>query len=394
MKLAFLIHTFEGVTAIGDLITLKTIKQGLEELGHEVIITESTDQVVDVDFVFLANTCHDLTSYYHALRLIQKPYGLIGFHEDYIKYFGASRGFYHYITNNLFDQPHDTYSIEKLLENPDIIYYLATQPRAIAIANYEVMKNAKVCIANSPTEALTMQRDCPSANVQWVHLQPGQLYDKEYPYSADFLKLTGLTKGEYILQIGRMQPRKNQLATILATRNLEHPLVFITSDILPDSRQFALTCLSAIQKWRKAPTIILSKDLPNRLEEQLRIIHLSDESPIDHTCLISAYQNAGLHLHPAFYELPGFTYLEAAKLGIPSIASSWATINDYFTDPETGKYMLDDRIVFTPPHHINSMEALIKKQFGKKYTASTHPIFERQPIDVAKDIFGVLINSE
>ncbi len=394
MKLAFLIHTFEGVTASGDIISLKTIKQGLEELGHEVTMTDSPDQVIDADFVFLANTCHDLTSYYHVIKLIQKPYGLIGFHEDYIKYFGPSRGFYHYITNNLFDQPHDTYSIEKLLENPDIIYYLATQPRANAIANYEVMKNAKVCIANSPTEALTMRRDCPSANVQWVYLQPGQLVEKDYPYSDDFLKLTGLTKGEYILQIGRMQPRKNQLATILATRNLEHPLVFITSDIFSDSRQFALTCLSAIQKWRKAPTIILSKDLPDGQEGQLRIIHLSDERTIDHNCLISAYQNAGLHLHPAFYELPGFTYLEAAKLGIPSIASSWTTIKDYFTDPETAQYMLDDRIVFAQPHHINALEALIKKQFGKKYPASTHPIFERQPIDVAKDVFEVLKNSQ
>ena len=75
------------------------------------------------------------------------------------------------------------------------------------------------------------------------------------------------------------------------------------------------------------------------------MIPIDPQVGISQELLVSAYQNAGLYLHPAFYELPGYVYLEAAKLGTPTIATEWSTLSDYFTNEE-GDYELDDRILY------------------------------------------------
>jgi glycosyltransferase involved in cell wall biosynthesis len=183
--------------------------------------------------------------------------------------------------------------------------------------------------------------------------------------------------------------RKNQLASILAMRNLDIPLVFIaTESFYPSYEQL---CLQAIQKFRRAPTWVISQNLENTQKGSLRVFSMPNHCKLPFDMLISAYQNAGLHLHPAFCELPGLTYLEAAKLGVPTIASEWTTINDYFTDPVTGVETLDDRIIYATPHHINALTHLIEKHFGKKTDKSLrHPMFQRTKADVAKDFMAVL----
>ena len=140
--------------------------------------------------------------------------------------------------------------------------------------------------------------------------------EKVYDYSDAFLKFSGLGKKGYVLQVGRLEPRKNQLASVLAMRNRDLPLVLISSYIAIPHRRYAEVVLSAIVKWRRAPTIVYSEQLEPREEGALSVRKLErDQFGVD--LLISAYQNCALHLHPAFMELPGYTYLEAAKLGHP-----------------------------------------------------------------------------
>ncbi|MBI3508809.1 MAG: hypothetical protein HY069_04180, partial [Chlamydiia bacterium] len=190
---------------------------------------------------------------------------------------------------------------------------------------HEVLKDAAICIANTRTEAQTIYRDCPKANVKVVHWAPG--FGEEFlqqPVTDEFLRFTGLQSGEYILQVGRMQMRKNQLGSILATKDLDIPLVFITTSTGP---KYIETCLAAIKKWRKGPTFIIGQDLP---EEQLgphRLIPMPNRQKLSTSMLHSAFGHAGLHLHPAFYELPGATYFESLICGVPTIASTWTTVS-------------------------------------------------------------------
>ena len=106
--------------------------------------------------------------------------------------------------------------------------------------------------------------------------------------------------------------------------------------------------------------------------------------------LLSAFFHAGLHLHPSFYELPGYTYLESAKFGTPTIASLWSSLKDYLTD-SSGKYALDDRIEYVLPYDLTAIRGLIEKKFGQRYPRSPElPIFQRTAQDVAKEFLSLI----
>ena len=106
---------------------------------------------------------------------------------------------------------------------------------------------------------------------------------------------------------------------------------------------------------------------------------------LSNSCILSAYQNAGLHLHPAFWETPGYTYLEASRLGIPSVASSWGGFKDYCT-LEGNSEDLNGLIKYVNPYDITGIESAIRELFGLKFEPIQHPIFTRTGKDMASEI--------
>ena len=373
---------------LGDRKALSTLNRGLQSLGVASVHSEDFDDIASADFVFLSNIVGNLTPKYNLLRLLNKPFGLINFHEDYIRYTGPCYGFYGFIHQSLMGRR--DFELERLIEVPDLVYYFAPPPRLPAYINREVIRAAHVCVANSESEKRTILRDCPTANAQVVPLTTGFAEANAYEDSDAFLKFSGLDKKGYVLQVGRLEPRKNQLASVLAMRHFDRPLVFISSYVAKPYRKYAETVLQAIVKWRKAPTIIFSEQMEEREEGALSVRRLKKDQ-LDVPLLISAYQNCALHLHPAFMELPGYTYLEAAKLGAPTVGSSWATVKDYFTDPKTGAYTLDDRIKYVErPYDIFEIETLIKEQMDRDFAPSCHPILHRTLEEMAADFLKII----
>lgn len=370
---------------LGSERLFSSILKGLRFLGHNAKFVHHIDEVHDADFVLLSNSCSEHARYYHALKLLNKPFGFIPFFDDFLKFDRAMRGFFYYISAMLL-HPSSGLDLDFLLNIPEAINYSDIIPHNIHLVNYQIYKDAAFSMVNSPTEGQTLKDHFPLANIETIFLAPGQMTEKEYAYSKEFLKyVPELTKGSYILQIGRLEARKNQLASILATRNCDIPLVFITSDILQSALPYVDICIKAIAKWRKAPTYILSHFLKPYEDGLLKIIKIPKSSPFDANMLASAYQNAGLYLHPAFSELPGYVYLEAAKLGTPIVASSWTTIKDYFTN-KNGEHMLDNQISYIRPHHLLEIESAVEKQFGKKIAIPKHAILQRTNLDVAKEL--------
>jgi glycosyltransferase involved in cell wall biosynthesis len=373
----------------GDLKALSLIRDGFKELNHEASLVSNVASIQDEDLVFLSNTTLDLSSKRHFLSIFKnKKYALIPFHEDFLKYEIPALGLLNYLKNNLLSikEPGLDYSVERLIENPSLIYYFPIQVRKDVFFNYDVIKDATINIANSKMEKKTILRDCPQANASVVYLTSG-CEECSHRENDDFLKLSNLKKGEYLLQVGRLQLRKNQLATILATKDLDIPLVFISS------RGFVSTLITdLILKYRKAKTIIISQDLPRRKEKHLEIIPMPKNKILSNNLLYSAFKNAGLLVHPAFYELPGYTYLEAVKYGIPTIASNWSSIKEYFSDPKTNRYLLDDRVEYVEPYDIDGIKKLILKKFGKKYPENPDMwIYKRTKKDVAKEILDLIV---
>ncbi|MES2121811.1 MAG: hypothetical protein V4492_03410 [Chlamydiota bacterium] len=370
----------------GAMAALFSFYEGLLEIGQDAVIGKRACDLKDPDFIFLSNTSCDLRGESEWIEKKGKPFGVIAFHADRSKYYSPCYGFAHFVGLCMEQGKGPSfYTIDQLIENPDIIDFFSYAPPPLFEGNYPVLERAKVCIATAPTEAATLRRDSPSCNAQVIYLEPGIPDAVVEHKNSSFLEWTGLQSGEYVIQVGRIELRKNQLGSILAMKDLDMPLVLIA---LPSYNPvYEEMCLRAILRYRRAPTWVISQNLPTSVQGSLRILQMPEGKKLSEQMLISAYQHAGLHLHPAFCELPGLTYLEGAKLGVPTIASEWTTIKDYFTDPKTGAYTLDDRIVYTPPHHLRTITEQIRKQFGRKIDRSfSHPAFQRKRADVAREL--------
>jgi hypothetical protein len=363
----------------GDLKVLSDLHEGLCALGVDAHFVPEFNPGDKADFVFLSSTSLDLRCYHNLFSLIGQRFGLIAFHEDCQKYFGPAFGLYHYVRAALKGEKDEGFSfdVERLFEIPELIFYYAIPPRKSAFVNYEVLKDAAVCIANTPTEAATLKRDCPRARVQISALNPDVL---DFSEDSTFLKWAGLSSNEYILQVGRFEMRKNQLATILATKDLDLPLVFIATKT--NYEWYEEVCLEAIKKWRKAPTLIISEKLKPGCDGKLKILSMPDGKKLSLPMLKSAFNHAAIHVHPAFYELPGLTYFESVSQGVPTLASSWTTIEDYFQGT------LNGLIEYVLPYELSKMKTLVEEKAGKRFPK--HAFSKRTKTDMAREILSFL----
>jgi glycosyltransferase involved in cell wall biosynthesis len=369
----------------GDLPALHSFYRGLKEIGQDSLIGPTVQDVLDADFIFLSNTSFNLKEEYETILRQKKRFGIIGFHADRTQYYSYCYGFMNYVGLCL-AQEFPFFDLDQLLNNPQIVQYFPYTPPPLFEENYEILRQAEVCIATSHTEEAVMQRDSPGCNSKVVYLDCG--IQDSFREDDSFLRWTGLKKEDYVLQVGRIELRKNQLGTILAMRDLDIPLVFIATETFYPS--YERMCFEAIKKWRKAPTLVISQNHANHQDGNLRILQMPGQEKLPLPQLISAYRHAGLYCHPAFCELPGLTCLEAAKLGTSVIASQWMTLRDYFIDPIM-KTASSDAISYVLPYDIQAISEQVKKQFGKKSKdLSRHPIFQRTRRDVAKDLLRAL----
>lgn len=383
-KIAFFFPFFEKHKWPGGRLLMQNVVEGLEELGHEGVISHEINQVADADYIFLGNVARDLHPLRDTLKMIGRNWGIVPFYHDNVTMVRPMYGLIEYVEEMLAENP--DYPMDKLLETPEVLQLNDFSPHPRFLHNFEVLRDAKIALTTSPTEAETVKRECPRANAEHFFLSPGMATGPLPEYSDNFLKFSGLSRGDYLLYVGRIEPRKNPLATVLAARNIDTPLVLIASDNFGLHDDYYNLVLRACLKWRNAPTTIYSHNYEPFEEGNLKVVQIPQENPIDRDMLISAFQNCGLYLHPAFNELPGYVYLEAAKLGAPTIASQWCSVSDYFV--EDGNYTLDDRIQYPLPYHIATIERMIHSHFGRKYAPSCHPVLQRTHADMASDFLA------
>ena len=387
MKFVFCVENVGMGIWAGDTKVLLGLCEGMKNFGVDARIIHNLNEYKKDEYLFLTNNCHDMRPEYWFTQLYRMNYGVIPFCEDYIQYFQASTGFYLYVLNALMEKEDEvgTCSLERLFEIPNLVYYYGLLPPKKSLKNYDVLKEAEVIIASSHREVDTLKRDIPSSDPKMVNWNLG--FEHQDP-DDEFLRFTGMKKGEYVLQVGRLEHRKNQLGTVLATKDFDAPLVLIaTKAFQPD---YGKLVIEAIKKWRKAPTLIISQDLEACEFGNFKIIPMPKRGKLSLNMLSGAFANAGLYLHPAFYELPGMTYFESAVYGIPTIASSWTSCKCYLTDHKTGEYTLDDRIEYCTPYDLPSIRELVSKKFGTFYSGSLPPIFQRTKEDVAKEVLNLI----
>lgn len=368
----------------GDLKALNAISDGLQKLGHDIVFySHLDDDLSSCDFALITNTCLDQRENHQWLMEKRMPYGAICFHEDFDKYLGYCTGFFNYIKNSLRFPSNETVNdcIEKLHQDPELVKWY-TRARWDAQINYAALRDAAFCIANSYQEAETVRRDCPEAKVNVVYWTAGMADEWNDTLSDDFVNL--IHKSNYLLQVGRLEPRKNQLGTLLACRDSEHPLVFIATK--GHHEEYEQTFIECASRMRAGPTLLVTDKRQSGTIGALQIVQMPNGEKLSADCLKSAYQHAKVHVHPAFYELPGYTYLESLRYGIPTLASRWASIPEYLGDTYLGELMN-----YATPYDLNEIQSNVESLLSVSKVKLDLPIYHRTSVDVAREIEELIL---
>jgi glycosyltransferase involved in cell wall biosynthesis len=131
---------------------------------------------------------------------------------------------------------------------------------------------------------------------------------------------------EFVLSVGRVEPRKNTLSVIRAVRSLGLPLVIVGE--APSEWS------SYLQKCREAGA-----------DRVTWLGHLAHEDPL----LASAYAAARVFALPSWFETPGLAALEAGLAGAGVVVTPLGSTREYF----------GHRVVYARPSRLNEIAEAI-----------------------------------
>jgi spore maturation protein CgeB len=167
---------------------------------------------------------------------------------------------------------------------------------------------ARVLIACGESERRRLETDFPMARDVRVVPFGSDLHAGEVAVPADGAFQAAHGVSDFILCVGRLEQRKNQLMLLEALRDDPRPVVLAGGGFSYQPEYVRL--VRALE--RRGPTLILDR--------------LSSAE------LTAAYREAAVHCLASWYELPGLVSLEAARHGTRVAASRWGAIEDYLGD--------------------------------------------------------------
>ncbi len=389
MNIAFVVRSNFKTHNGGDIIAISNLADGLRQLGHSVVLTPYIQTASSwSDYMYLTNTCLDLRPAYSAVKSQKAKFGLIGFHEDFAHYFANSFSF---LAGNEYLLNHPN-RFNTFIKSPELFLEFKKNGHSsptifLMEINEEMVHNSEICIGASDTECKTFKRDFPDCKTHTIHWP----FSRVEKTSDEILKSIGLKHKGYLCQIGRLETRKNQIATILATRNLDIPLVLLCTK---GYQPFYEDVLYEITKYykRKLPVhMIISKDATAQSNDNLIIHQTPTEEPYSIEAVYGLMKGALVNVHPAFYELPGLTYLESISLGTPVVAGSGGSLRDY-ASMNYHNDNFDGMVEYVTPYDINQIESSIQKLSEKEFSTDTShfPIMNWTNIDCAKQFLEYL----
>jgi len=285
----------------GDTVVMVRVAEDLKKRGvHVDIDVQRERRICDYDIVYL----HNFATPEHTESLAKLcvdadvPYVVTTMYEDaplfYNQMTAQAQAFFSYIQSG---QPADRFEA--------FMAPVRSCSAAAMLDNTWTAGHAAALIASGAREKATLERDYPDADLVTSYRLGSDLGYADIDGSR-FKTDTGLS--DFVLCVGRVESRKNQLMLLKALEDSELPVVFATGGFTYQP-QYAKACV-AFQ--RKGKTIFM-----NRLEDNV---------------LASAYAAARVHVLPSWYELPGIVSQEAAKRGTNVVVTDNGTARDYFGD--------------------------------------------------------------
>ncbi|HEX2960122.1 MAG TPA: glycosyltransferase [Chitinispirillaceae bacterium] len=324
LDVLFLNRNDSFVNPGGDTRVMEQMKNALESRGHQITICAGFPKDISkFDIVHAFNSTLSMFTDAFAARAISVgvPFVVTSLQEDFPRYLNKAimtfRLFEKYIDmgqpENFFDKQFEMVK----MQNPGPFL---TSPLALS--------HAAAVLVSGNEEAAVIKRYFPSVHIK---MGPFGFSFKNMIADPSLFERTYNVK-EFVLCVGRLEMRKNQLMLLKALENDSIPLVFVGGGVnyQPNYEQ-----LCKAYK-RKGPTLFL-----NRLSEEL---------------LASAFAAASVHCLPSWYELPGLVTIEAAGYGCPVVQSSWGTIADY----------CKDLLITCEPDDYQSIKAAVYKGLNSK----------------------------
>jgi glycosyltransferase involved in cell wall biosynthesis len=198
-------------------------------------------------------------------------------------------------------------------------------------AQREVLGQAGRVLPNSHSEALQLQQtfklgeDFPGKVDVIPNGIDAGLYQDLPVASQSFLERHGVR--DFVLQVGTINPVKNQLGLIEALFDLPVPIVII-GHTMSAYRDYAGLCQ---QLGAERGNVIFIDHLP-------------------HDALPGIYALAAVHALPSWRETPGLVSLEAAAAGCRIVTTSIGSTRDYF----------GDYAWYCDPHNIQSIRTAVE----------------------------------
>jgi len=167
---------------------------------------------------------------------------------------------------------------------------------------------ADLLLPNSQAEAAQLMRlfRVPASKIRVV---PNGA-DRRFASADPQLFQTRYGLNRFVLCVGRIEPRKNQLALVRALCGTGLPLVLI-GEVVPGHERYAERC---------------------RREADADVHFIGRLSP-DDSLLASAYAACSTLALVSWYETPGLVALEAAMTGTPLVLPEGGCAREYFRDP-------------------------------------------------------------
>lgn len=282
----------------GDTVLASQLQEHLRRAGvHVDIDADGTKRPEDYDLVHLFNfaTPEHTESLARRVAGAGVPYVVTALYEDQPRFYNQMMALYmglrHYVSHGQIRA--------QWLSLMDAVKTCAPSQRT---ENTWTAEHAAALLATGYAEKKAILRDYPKAapihtfqcgsDVASVSFDP-KLFTQQYGLS------------DFVLCVGRLETRKNQLMLLKALEDSDLTVVFATSGFTyqPEYEQLCRAFK------RKGKTIFLP-----RLEPAM---------------LASAYAAARVHALPSWYELPGLVSIEAARAGAAVMTSDFGTIRDY-----------------------------------------------------------------
>ncbi len=186
---------------------------------------------------------------------------------------------------------------------------------ALSVPAHEPLNNlfaaqhAARLLVTGEREAAAIRRDFPGAAATsscFLGCDITPFGEPREKVAEEFIRATGLC--DFVLCVGRLETRKNQLMLLKALEESDLPVVFATGGFTYQPA-YEASCRAFKRKGR---TFFLGRQSPELLR--------------------SMFAAARVHALPSWYELPGLVSLEAAAYGAQVVATDLGTLRDYLGD--------------------------------------------------------------